>query len=193
MARHIDESKLIAVKKASMQIVLEKGVSGASISEIAKKSNVSAGYLYRFYKGKRELLESLFEERIQRNYELLLENMSNHDRVTDLIIAFINQLFADASLDIVSTCFYHKLLNDYSFEIPEKSREEIKELCDRIVLLGKQNGEVRDNITVEQFFSIVVGGVLQYITLRFRGVFMEGKFTDEEVEQTIQTILHALK
>ncbi len=193
MARHTDESKLIAVKKAAMQIVLEQGVSGASISEIAKKSNVSAGYLYRFYKGKRELLESLFEERIQRNYELLLDNMGKHDKVTDLIVAFINQLFADASEDIVSTCFYHKLLNDYSFEIPEKSREEIKELCARIVLLGKENGDVRECITVEQFFSIVVGGTLQFITLRFRSVFSDNPLSKEDVEQAIQTILQGLK
>ncbi len=193
MARHIDESKLIAIKKKTMQVIVEQGISGASISEIARGSGVSVGYLYRFYKGKRELLEALFEERAQRNYDMLYKHMNENEKVTDLIIEYVHHLFANAQEEGIIICFYHKLLNDFSFEIPEKSRLEIQELCTRIVQLGKNNGEIREEITNEQFFSIVVGGTLQFITLRFRNVFSKQDFLQEDIDQTIQTVIRALK
>ncbi len=193
MARHIDESKLVSIKKKTMQIIVEQGISGASISEIARGSGVSVGYLYRFYKGKRELLEALFEERSQRNYDMLSKHMAENEKVTDLIVAYVHQLFANAEEEGITICFYHKLLNDFSFEIPEKNRLEIQELCNRIVQLGKKNGEIREGITNEQFFTIVVGGTLQFITLRFRNIFSQQGFLKGDIEQTIQTVIRALK
>ncbi len=119
--------------------------------------------------------------------------MNENEKVTDLIIAYVNHLFANAEEEGITICFYHKLLNDFSFQIPEKSRLEIQELCSCIVQLGKKNGEIREEITNEQFFSIVVGGTLQFITLRFRNVFSKQSFLQDDIDQTIQTVIRALK
>ncbi len=119
--------------------------------------------------------------------------MKENEKVPDLIAAYINQLFANAEEEGVAICFYHKLLNDFSFEIPEKNKVEIQNLCAHIVELGKKNGEIRDEISNEQFFSIVVGATLQFITLRFRNVFSAQTTLKDDVNLAIKTVVSALK
>jgi AcrR family transcriptional regulator len=193
MARPTDETKLLAIKKAAMQVVVEQGISGASISQIAKKAKVSDGYLYRFYKGKRELLEALFLERSQGTYDMLQQQMAVHKTAAELIRAFIVKVFASAANETEAICFYHKLLNDFSFEIPEENRKGIIELCEQILELGKSNGEIRAAITPEQFFAIVIGGTLQFVNIRLRKIFSGSVFTRDDIEQHITTTLKALE
>lgn len=193
MARPTDETKLQAIKKAAMQIVVEQGLSGASISQIAKKAGVSDGYLYRFYAGKRELLESLFRERFQVTYEILRLQMASHNTVTELVQSFIHKVYVSAVEAPETIGFYHKMLSDFSFEIPEINRVEIVELCDEILQMGKQNGEIVPTVTAEQFFAIVIGGTLQFINIRLRAIFSSKSFTSEDVELNIEFILKTLQ
>lgn len=193
MARPTDETKLQSIKKAAMQIVVEQGLSGTSISQIAKKAGVSDGYLYRFYAGKRELLESLFQERFQGTYEMLRLQMANHNTVTDLVAAFMHKVYASAVEEPEAIEFYHKMLSDFSFEIPEINRVEIVELCNEILQMGKQNGEIAPTVTAEQFFAIVIGGTLQFINIRLRAIFNSKSFTSEDVVHNIEFILKTLQ
>ncbi len=193
MARPTDETKLQAIKKAAMEVVVEQGISGASISQIAKKAKVSDGYLYRFYTGKRELLEALFLERSQRTYDMLHQQMAMHNTATELIRAFMLMVFSSAENETEAICFYHKLLNDFSFEIPEENRKGTIELCEQILELGKSNGEIRTAITPEQFFAIVIGGTLQFVSIRLRNIFSDSAFTQDDIEQSITATLKALE
>lgn len=176
-----------------MQVVVEQGISGASISQIARKAKVSDGYLYRFYKSKRELLDALFLERSMGTYEMLLQQMAIHKTATELIRAFVEKVFASAINETEVICFYHKLLNDFSFEIPEENRKSIIGLCEQILELGKSNGEIRQTITPEQFFAIVISGTLQFVSIRLRNIFSDSGFTADDIEQSIITTLKSLE
>lgn len=193
MARPTDETKLQAIRKAAMQMVVEQGLSGASISQIARKAGVSDGYLYRFYSGKRELLESLFLERFQGIHDMLRMQMISCSTVKDLVEALLQKVYASAQGDWETIAFYHKLLNDFSFEIPEDNRLRMTGLCEQIVRMGKNNGEIGNSVTTEQFFAIVIGGTLQFINFRLRGIFANDAFTRDDIDRNTEFILKALK
>lgn len=193
MARPTDETKLQSIKKAAMQVVVDQGISGASISQIAKKAGVSDGYLYRFYAGKRELLGALFQERFQETHDMLRVQMGSHHTVSDLVRAFVQKVYASAAEEPEAISFYHKLISDFSFEMPEFNRIEIIDLCEEILQMGKLNGEINPMVTAELFFAIVIGGTLQFINLRSRGLFNSAAFSPADVEQNVSVILKALK
>lgn len=193
MPRPVDETKLIAIKKATMQVVVEEGISGASISQIAQRAEVSVGYLYRFYEGKRELLESLFQERFQGIYQLLRNQMEEYNTVEELVTAFTEKIYENVDKESGANGFFHKLISDFSFEIPKANQKAIVSICEEIVQMGKNTGEIRQSITTEQFFAIVVGGTLQFINIRLRNIFSKKRFAKETIKENIITTLQALK
>jgi len=59
MPRIIDETKMLRIKEAAIELVVKNGYGGASISAIRKKAGVAEGYLYRHYNGKQDLILDL--------------------------------------------------------------------------------------------------------------------------------------
>ncbi len=193
MARIADEKKLEAIKAATRNVVVKEGISSASISRIAAKAGVSAGYLYRYYSGKRELLEALFDESLGVIHQLLSTYATKKSSIKEMVTAFTYRIFEVATTDIETVSFQHRLLSDYSFEIPPKTLQEMQELFQGIVKWGHETKEINPNITAEHFYVIAIGGLLEFINIRTRGFFVTDKFTQEDINQQIVFILKALK
>ncbi len=193
MARIADEKKLEAIKTAARNIVVMEGISSASISRIAAKAGVSAGYLYRYYSGKRELLEALFEESLGVIQSLLSTYAANKSTIKEMVTAFTTRIFEVAATDIEAVSFQHRLLSDYSFEIPQKTLQEMRKLFKSIVKWGHETKEINPRITAEHFYVIAIGGLLEFINIRTRGLFITDQFTQEDVDRQIAFILKALK
>lgn len=193
MARPINESKLLAIKKATRDIVLEQGIGGASISKIAKRAKASEGYLYRHYESKRMLIESLFSESTQVVAEMLSEHISNKHTIKEIINDYARHIYDVAENELRVVLFQHKLLSDFSFKVPPKGSRKIKELCEELLEIGSKTGEINPNISPEQFYMISIGSILGSINIRARGFFNTGAFTDKEINQIVELILKALK
>ncbi len=193
MARIADEKKLEAIKSATRNIVVMEGISSASISRIATKAGVSTGYLYRYYSGKRELLEDLFEESSMVINNLLRTYSENKSTIKEMVAAFTTKIFEVASTNIEAVSFQHRLLSDYSFEIPERALQEVRDLFDEIVEWGHETQEINPRITAEHFYVIAIGGLLEFINIRTRGFFKTEPFTQEDVDKQIAFILKAVK
>lgn len=125
MARQVDENKIQAIKEATINIVVSDGISGASISKIARKAQVSEGYLYRFYRSKRELLEMLFIEGFYKMLSLLELQVDTKHTVEEIVVAFSNRIYELVETEHNIVSFHHKLLTDFSFEIPEKCKNNV--------------------------------------------------------------------
>lgn len=192
MARQIDENKLKAIKKATIEIVVLEGISGASVSKIAEKANVSVGYLYRFYKGKRELLEALFEERFQIIHNLLLQQIQKQTTVKDIVAVFVERIYNIAKKEPQAISFTHKLLSDFSFDLPKEFKENVGKICTEVIELGKKTGEIDSKINNEVLYAVIVGGVLNFVNIRLRRIFEEEYFTEEDTATTVHLLLKTL-
>lgn len=192
MARQVDENKILEIKKATIEVVVIEGVSGASVSKIAEKANVSVGYLYRFYKGKRELLEILFEERFQLIHSLLLQQIKKQNSVKDILSVFIERIYNIAQKEPQNISFAHKLLSDFSFDLPKAFKQNVSKICNEVIKIGKRTGEIDPQITNEILYAVIVGGTFNFINIRLRDIFDAESFKQKDVKNTVQLLLKTL-
>lgn len=192
MARQIDERKLEAIKKATVEIVVSEGITGASISKIAQKANVSTGYLYRFYKGKRELLETLFEERFEIIHNLLLHEIERQKTVKGIVSIFVERVYGIANNEPQMISFISKLLSDFSFDLPKQFKENVSKICKKVIEIGSETQEINPKINDEVLYIIIVGGMLNFVNIRLRTIFEKKSFEQEDIDHTIELLLKTL-
>ncbi len=74
--RKKDDEKRNSIKRAVVNIILEKGMNGASISKIAKTAGVSPATVYIYYENKDEMLRDIYNEYAEDIFSHLLQNLT---------------------------------------------------------------------------------------------------------------------
>lgn len=67
--QHVD-ARRDAILRSAARLFARKGISGATMQEIANEADLSAGAIYRYYSSKEELLRAVFEDATTRNEQL---------------------------------------------------------------------------------------------------------------------------
>lgn len=67
--QHVD-ARRDAILRSAAQLFARKGISGATMQEIANEADLSAGAIYHYYSSKEELLRAVFEDATTRNEQL---------------------------------------------------------------------------------------------------------------------------
>jgi AcrR family transcriptional regulator len=87
--RRKDDEKQRCIKDAVVQLILEAGFQGASISKIAKVAGVSPATVYIYYENKDAMLRDIYQEYAEDTIQSLLEclspNMAGEEIVEELI------------------------------------------------------------------------------------------------------------
>ena len=78
-----DFDKQQRIKRAMVRLILEEGISGASISKIAREADVSSATIYVYYNSKEEMLAEVFRECSHDTYLFLTVEHSQLDRVSN--------------------------------------------------------------------------------------------------------------
>ncbi len=193
MARVVDETKIGRIKEATVELVVNNGYGGASISSIARKAGVAEGYLYRFYSSKQELVSALLYDRVGQiisNLEQVLQCCSSVKEVMDLLIS---EFFEMAEQSPVNVKFIHVLMHDYNFQVSDEQREQIKQLCDRVIRIGSANGELQAGVTAEEIFGMAIIYPIELINLRMKGFFGRQGWTGEDKTRVSVFCIKALK
>jgi TetR/AcrR family transcriptional regulator, repressor of fatR-cypB operon len=193
MARLIDETKIGRIKEATIELVVNNGYGGASISSIARKAGVAEGYLYRFYSSKQELVSSLLYTKVEQiisKLELLLESCTGVKEVIDLLIS---EFFCMARKSPVEVKFIHVLMHDYNFQVSDEQREQIKRLCNSVIGIGKRSGELNPETTAEEVFGMAIIYPIEFINLRMKVFFGKSDWTVDDKKRVSEFCNKALK
>ncbi len=193
MARSIDYTKLEGVKQSAVKLIVEKGYGGASIANIAKKANVAEGYLYRFYKGKEELVSDLLNSKINEiadNLEESIKNSQSFDEIIELLIRGVFQIAKKSADDIK---FIYVMMNDYSFSVHSNLKERIRLLCNEANEKGRELHQPDELISVEELYMFAVIYPIQFINLRLKNFFGVSKWTEKDIERMIKICSKTLK
>lgn len=67
--QHVD-ARRESILGAAARLFARKGISGATMAEIANEAGLSAGAVYRYFSSKEELLRAVFDEAAVRNRDL---------------------------------------------------------------------------------------------------------------------------
>ena len=193
MARIIDEGKIERIREATIEFVVQNGYGGASISSIARRAGVAEGYLYRFHRSKHELVTELLYSNIARiigKLELLLNSSKS---ISEVICGLIEVFFNMANDTPEQIKFIHVLMHDYNFQISDDQRQQIKELCEKVVQLGILNNEISMKLTAEEAYGMAVIYPLEFINLRMKGFFGTSELTSEDQRRVVEFSINALK
>jgi AcrR family transcriptional regulator len=87
--RKKDDEKQRCIKFAVMQLILEEGFQGTSISKIARVAGVSPATVYIYYENKESMLREIYQEYSEETIQYLLQclspNMVGEDIIAELI------------------------------------------------------------------------------------------------------------
>ena len=193
MARVIDEGKIERIREATIEFVVQNGYGGAAISSIARRAGVAEGYLYRFHRSKHELVTDLLYSKVAQIIEKLEILLNTCPGMKEVIFGLIGEFFKMATDTPEQIKFIHVLMHDYNFQISDDQRQQIKNLCEKVVQTGIANGEINKAITAEEAYGMVVIYPLEIINLRMKGFFGNSTWTTEDQNRIAEFSINALK
>jgi len=192
MPRLVDETKLIRIKNATIELIVENGYGGASISAIAKKAEVAEGYLYRYYNSKQDLIEDLLFTHLKVLIEKLEQLIETCDNISQIIEKLFKRFFDIAKENPEHIKFIHVLMHDYNFQIEERQRKKIKNLCSIVLLKGKENNEINSEITEEEIYLLAVVYPLEFINMRMKNFFNKNTCTKTDISRLTNFCINTL-
>jgi len=194
MARRIDEDKIIRIKEATMQTIVEKGIEATTIAMIAKNANVSGGYLYRTYTGKQALINELYHDKINLLYKELEFLLSlNKTSIKPIIAKFINNRITYFLKEPNASKFFYQLLHNENFLTSDEIKLKSVVLMEEIKNIGVKSGEISKNITVYQLHYHILVYAVDYINFTRKNIFGEHEITIKDVDKLTENILNILK
>lgn len=92
--RKKDDEKQRCIKNAVVQLILEVGFQGASISKIAKVAGVSPATVYIYYENKDAMLRDIYQEYAEDTMQYLLQCLSPNMGGEEIIAELIRQYYS---------------------------------------------------------------------------------------------------
>ena len=193
MARLIDETKIERIRNATIEMIVNKGFGGASISEIAKKAGVAEGYLYRYYKGKTELVDDLLFSTLNELINQQEEFLDDLQRIQDIFEQMIRVLFKIANKYPERVKFLFVLMHDYNFTVQDSQHKRILNLCKRVKEKGLATKEIKRTTGEEEIFLLGFIYPIEFINLRFKNIFRHKALGEKEIQRVLNVCVNAIK
>ncbi len=190
--RVIDNNKIERIKKETKILIVEKGYHGASIAEIAKRANVSDGYLYRHYKNKSALVSDILEIQLEQFHDYIFKLLDDEKSVRTVLEGIIIFLFNLSKKEPYAIKFSHMLVYDHEFEYPKSRHDAINKLSKDILDLGKKTGEILQNNREIDIQLTILTIPVKFIEYSHKGYYEQMLTDKEEIERIIKLCMKAL-
>lgn len=193
MARPSDPNKLQQIKQATIETIVRLGLENTTISTIAREAGVSEGYLYRHYASKQELINSLFQERMESILEQL-NSILEQDNMTlgQVLESYITGVVTRAIEAPDASKFYYTLLHNYNFEVSAEQKAGTLQTLERLRELGLKNGQIHPDVTLEQLYLSSFVLTIDYVHLKMRKLVSPEGLTLTDIPLITRQVLRAL-
>lgn len=164
------------ILESAERVLKQKGLSGLSISSVAKEANLAQGTLYLYFKKKEEIIGQLTVRSRERLLELFHEAISstNHPMEQLSNIMYANLTFFQEDR------LYYDLASFYELSAEEKEPEELYRASQNITALvvsvvdrAKSQGYVRNDLDATAFTYLAWGmssGMVQLVDIQRQAI-----------------------
>lgn len=190
--RIADENRIEQVKKACIELVVSKGYGGASVSEIANRAEVSKGYLYRFYKNKEELVQSLLTQHIDLIIDHINASLNQNRSLKEVITFLVHYIFKLGEENPENIKFVYVLMHDYNFQFEKEQQQTIEKTIKRILAIGKQQNFINALSKEEEIFTTTVIYPIDFMNLRFKHTFGYSGWCQDDIERVTAFCINCL-
>jgi AcrR family transcriptional regulator len=161
----------IEIIQAATKLIGEKGVQNVTTKHLADEIGFSEAALYRYFKSKTEILQSVLEyykQKMRSSVEGIIAKPGTGREKINRIIKFQFELFTKEPAIIMvifaesSFQYNNTLSNTVSILLNQK-----QELINRLLKQGTKDGSIRTDVKPEQLTSIILGS-MRFTVLKWR-------------------------
>jgi TetR/AcrR family transcriptional regulator, fatty acid metabolism regulator protein len=154
--------------KASLEIIAENGIQSLTIKNLSKKIGLVESAIYRHYESKTQILIAILDS-------ITGETKSNDLTGVESVISFIEKRFENHFLTftknpaLVSVVFAEDLFQNEPLLVEKtkaKVEKSISEMA-KLIKVGQQKGEIRNDIDSEQV-SIMINGSVRMLVKQWK-------------------------
>lgn len=195
MARITDPEKLNRIKECTMDLIVRNGYSGITIAAIAGEAQVSAGYLYRHFSGKDELVSTLVLENFETLQKTVSRLLDESADIATVVRYYFSALFEIANLYPTKARFISILYRDARFreEARQQSILKIPEIAERLLHKGISTQEIDARASVQEIMLFLLNLPIDYIFQRLEGGSEPRPFEEAEISRLAEMCMRALK
>ena len=191
------------ILEAAIDVFSEKGFSGATTSEIAKRAGVAEGTIFHYFKVKKDILRSILIQMISLAGEpviiegvgKILLDTGNKD-LREVLKSFINDrlqliesLFPMIKI-VITEALYHEDIREAFLENVTSRGVEIFTIFHRQMV---ERGLIRKDVDALATARSIMGNIVIFIVSRqFFSEKFNRKNTDEELDAIIDIIMYGI-
>ncbi|NOZ46120.1 MAG: TetR/AcrR family transcriptional regulator [Chlorobi bacterium] len=184
------EDKRTAILKATLELVVKNGLHATPMAMVAKKANVGAGTIYRYFRNKEALMNELYSEIKKKLGDALKKDINKEDQVKVSFKKFwvnIFYFFIQNPLEFrfIEQCEYTPFVTDATKKENEKHYSVIFEFMND----GINKGVLRE-MNSELMLSIVYGMLVSVANIHLNKKLL---IENDVMEQAIQACWDAIK
>lgn len=166
------EAKIIAVPTGDRKDAKQKicdaaircfeqyGPQRTSMADIAEESGISRKTLYRIFDDRASLIEYILLRRMYIMADKVSEKLAHY---TDYEEAIVEGSIYSVNVSKGDTLFNDILTRDTNHRVemfllgpPDEVRQDIAEIWSGVIALGRQNGQVRDDLSDERVLELLI-------------------------------------
>lgn len=188
------ERRVADIMAAARSVFRERGYEDAPLSEIAERSNVVEGSIYRYFENKRDLLVKVIEdwyEGMLADYEQQLAGIcGTRNRLRYMVWRHLMTIHEEPAL--CNLMFQHlRTGSDYSStSVHDLNRQYTRKTLD-IINEGITTGELRTDLPLRMVRDMIYGCIEHHTWAYLRG---EGDFDpDTTADAIVDLIFNGLK
>lgn len=167
MARRRTDDKRRRILQAAVKVFARKGYFGARVSEIARRADVADGTIYLYFRGKEDILVSLFDEvmaeHIQKGREELLSVSGAPARLRAIAAHHLRLLGTNRDLAVV---FQVELRQSTKFmeRFTASWLQDYFAVVDEVIAEGQREGSLRPDLPRKVATKAFFGALDEMVT-----------------------------
>ncbi len=204
---NIPDEKRIRILEAATNEFAKKGYYEASVSEIAKKSDISVGAVYKYFDSKQDLFLTIADYSIVRMENLLLGLAKADEDVLIKVEKILREIILASREQSLLIKLYNSMTAINDKALAERFATEMESMTSRIYIEaikeGQRNGEIRADID-PAVAAFLIDNLFMTLQFSYAGDYYEERFKifcgedvhlrDEFIiEQILKFIKSALK
>lgn len=193
----IEEFRIETIQEAAMRVIARKGVSGASMQEIAEEAGIAKGTIYLYFESQRDLLDRTVDFVFSRLEEQLEEAMAGEGSFTARLERLLRSRIEFLRMNVVllQLCGATKLTEGADGKQAGCDRSqsphyrEYTARFERFLAAAVEAGEIRP-IPAHRLGLFIQEGFMALLVARLQQA--SAPSVDEEMEWLMEFLLHGI-
>ncbi|WP_316812087.1 TetR/AcrR family transcriptional regulator [Pedobacter heparinus] len=191
-----DINKVELVKQKAIELLVEVGFEGFTMSKLAKACKISVATLYIYYQDKDDLILKVGIEEVERMSAIMLENFDPESSFEE----GLKQQWKNRAKCLFENPWSAQMIEQlrtstYQLKVLEVFGKNFKEPLGKFMHNSIERGEI-DQMPFETYWSIAFAPLYNLIRFHNEGQSLGGKpfvLTDEILWKTFELVIKALK